>query len=329
MRIDLDLLDNGLDYILTGIIHLPYVDESYSENTWKYSVLNVFSGIELVLKEKLRQEHWSLVFEDVSNANEQKLLQGDFVSVSHNEVIKRLKGICNISINDEPINNLRKLRNRFEHFEVKITVLECKQIIASAMREVILFWNKYIISNCTQEQNQKFNQIQSIILSFDTYIESMLQKHNSLIETVLENNAGTLVHCNSCHNHSLIIFKGEQRQYQCFVCEKKQSKQDYLNSIRSYEEERVNRKSKRFSFVHYNTECPCCKKQTRVRYQPSYYSTKGEYQDDYYFCIDCLYYETEGQIRSKEFEMELAELEKKHTPAEFIEILNKRLRELE
>lgn len=327
MRINLDLLDNGLDYIMTGINHLQFESQSHSENIWKYSVLNVFSGIELILKEKLRQEHWSLVFEDVSNASEQKLLQGDFVSVSHNEVVKRLKGICNISINDEPINNLRKLRNRFEHFEIKVTVLECKQIIALAMRETILFWNKYLLSTCTEEQNQKFSYIQSIILSFDTYIESMLQKHNSLIETVLENNAGILVHCQDCHNRGFIIFKGEQKQCQCYVCDKKYSKQEYLDKIRSSERGRTERKSLRGAFMPYDNKCPNCKNQTRIRCD-QIYNSAGEYEGVYYFCVDCLYSETEADIRSKEFEMELAELKKTLKPAEFTEMLNQRIKEL-
>jgi len=75
MKIELNLLDNGLDFIIEGLkptTRLWGYDKV--ESVWKYSVLNIFSGIELILKERLRREHWSLIFEDVSNANEQKLL---------------------------------------------------------------------------------------------------------------------------------------------------------------------------------------------------------------------------------------------------------------
>ena len=125
----------------------------------KYSILNIFSGIELLLKEKLKQEHWSLVFEDVSKANKEKFLKGDFVSVNHGNIIKRLKGISNITVNDKHINELRILRNQFEHFEAKMEILKCKEMIALSIREVIIFWEEYFSEECNEEQYKKFNLI--------------------------------------------------------------------------------------------------------------------------------------------------------------------------
>jgi hypothetical protein len=123
MKIELNLLDNGLDFIIEGIKPTHRIwEKDNPENNWKYSILNTFSGIQLILKDRLKKEHWSLIFEDVTNANEEKLIEGDFNSVNYNGLIKRLKGISNIKINDTPFNNLRKLRNKFEHFEIKVEI---------------------------------------------------------------------------------------------------------------------------------------------------------------------------------------------------------------
>ncbi len=328
MKIELSLLDNGLDYIIAGLEPATNIGKSkYNDLKWKYSVLNVFSGIELILKERLRQEHWSLIFEDIGNANEPKLLLGDFVSVNHSELVKRLKGICNITINDEPINNLRKLRNRFEHFEVKITTLECKETIAEAVRELILFWNKYILPKVSIEQTEKFNFIKSMVFEFDVYVNNMIQKHNSIIDSILKNNAGIKVHCKECFNNSFIIYKDANKECQCFVCENKIAKQEYLIKIREQEnEERVSEFMSDFNI--YDKKCPNCQNETRIKISPWYFSVSKEHQSDYYFCLNCLYYETSSDIWKREFDKEVAELREKHTEAEVIEIIKDRLKKI-
>lgn len=55
-EITLDLLDNGIDYILEAVRPL-FLNRLESQHLLKYSILHLYSGIELLLKEKLRQEH--------------------------------------------------------------------------------------------------------------------------------------------------------------------------------------------------------------------------------------------------------------------------------
>lgn len=330
MEINLNLLDNGLDFIVEGLKPTTHIFRSdKTEIIWKYSVLNVFSGIELILKHRLKQEHWSLIFEDVSDASELKLEQGNFVSVNHSNIIKRLNRICNIKINDTPINELRKLRNKFEHFEVKIEVNECKQAIVSAIREMIIFWNNNILQNSTKEQNQKFDWIKSMAFEFDTYALNMLQKHNKKIDGILKSNSGILIHCTSCSNLSFMIYGDEARKFECFVCEDAITKENFLKEIRKSELETSNEENSFLpDYEEYDYDCPNCKHQTRVRYKPSYFLSTDEYQPDYFFCIECLHYETQSDIVSREFEKELLELEKNHSPEEFLEILKNKIKHL-
>ena len=89
-KITLNLLDNGLDYIHEAVEPI-LIAHKQSQHSWKYSVLHIYSGIELLLKERLKREHWSLIFQDINNANLTKLEKGNFVSVYHDELVKRLK----------------------------------------------------------------------------------------------------------------------------------------------------------------------------------------------------------------------------------------------
>jgi len=317
--IKLNLLDNALDYIYEAVRPI-FLTSTYSQHSWKYSILHFFSGIELLLKEKLKQEHWSLIFQDVNNANQQKFLEGDFVSVYHDELIKRLNGISKVNINDEPIKKLRDLRNRFEHFEVNISIIECEEIVADALYEIIKFWEYNFKDTCTKEQQVKFNMIESIALDFKTFKTQRLKKFKKAIKGVQQNNNGLIVLCPYCGTESFALFKNNQKQCKCFVCDKTYKKEEYLNNQREYEKEQRERISFISPYEPYATTCKSCKKETIIRYEVS---------DDLtlFICINCLdkrTYSKEEQ-RKIEFDKWLKKLEKEHTEEEVIEILKEEL----
>ena len=68
--IQLSMLENGLDFIRSG---LKSIASPQSKFDLKYAVLHLSAGIELVLKDRLRREDWTLIFDDVTQADERKL----------------------------------------------------------------------------------------------------------------------------------------------------------------------------------------------------------------------------------------------------------------
>jgi hypothetical protein len=328
VKLELDLLDNGLDFIIEGLKPTTRIwGSKLSDNKWKYSVLNIFSGIELILKEKLKREHWSLIFQDVSNANRQKLIQGDFISVSHLDAIKRLREICGVSIDDTPIDALRRLRNKFEHFEINITIDECKQIIAAALKEVLAFIDNYILSVASEDQNLKVEQIKSMLFEFDTFVANQLTTYHNAIRGILSSNSGKLIHCKYCSNESFVVFKDPSKEYRCFVCNKTIAKNEFLNAIRQKEDEELNEEDTFLRAEEYNRNCVKCGGKSRVKFSPSYFLVSTEYQPDYFICLDCLHFKTSTDILNEVLEKELAELEKTHSREEVIKILQSKMRE--
>jgi hypothetical protein len=71
------LLENALDSISMALEFLANEDR----NRLKVTVLLLGQGVELVLKARLEQEHWSLIFDDPRNAGLNKFEKGDFKSV--------------------------------------------------------------------------------------------------------------------------------------------------------------------------------------------------------------------------------------------------------
>jgi hypothetical protein len=144
------LLENGLDFLESSLDYLsaassnqhsskstktPKVMPHEQKRNLKYALLHLSSSIELIFKERLHQEHWSLVFRDVSKANKEAYDSGDFQSVTFQEAQDRLISICEIEFTQKQLRDLKKLRdrrNKIEHFGV-IDSLLAVQVSVSEM----------------------------------------------------------------------------------------------------------------------------------------------------------------------------------------------------
>jgi len=315
-NIVLNLLENGLDYIYEAVEPI-FVAHKQSQHSWKYSVLHLYSGIQLLLKERLRREHWSLIFQDINSADLAKLEKGNFVSVYHDELVRRLQNIANVTVNDEPIKNLRDLRNRFEHFEINIAQNKCEEILAAALDETIQFWEHNLEADSTNEQKEKFKSIKFIATGFEAYRKQRLEKFQKAINGIVKNRSGVIVFCPDCHSQSFVVFKDDEKTCKCFVCGSKYQKDIYLKNIREYEEHIKGGESLfSDSYKPYDTTCSTCKKNTRVRYDVSYELT-------IYCCLNCLHEEKftiENQVRFENADW-YERLEKAHTNKELLKIM--------
>ncbi len=85
----------------------------------KYSVIHFAIAVELILKARLMNEHWSLVVEKTSDADIASFLEGKCKTVNPAEAIRRLVKICGQKITKEASEQFLKLaahRNRMLHF---------------------------------------------------------------------------------------------------------------------------------------------------------------------------------------------------------------------
>ena len=62
-KLTLDLLNNGIDFICAGVEY--FLHDEPDPRSHKYAVLYLFSGLLLLLKERLRREHPSLIFKEI------------------------------------------------------------------------------------------------------------------------------------------------------------------------------------------------------------------------------------------------------------------------
>lgn len=92
--------------------------EEFDESP-KYSVIHFCAAVELLVKARLMQEHWSLIVAKPELADKEKFQKGEFVSVSLAEAKKRLQKIADEPIPDRAMARFLELaghRNKSIHF---------------------------------------------------------------------------------------------------------------------------------------------------------------------------------------------------------------------
>lgn len=117
----MDLLENGIDFIRSGI-EAFYMQIDPKPRDHKYAIVHLFAGILLVLKERLRRDHPSLIFMRVEDAIEE-----DAKTVDFDTLVKRLTACTTSKLEDGDVRFLRSaqmLRNRLEHYQLDMNLKE-------------------------------------------------------------------------------------------------------------------------------------------------------------------------------------------------------------
>ena len=96
------MLANGLDFILNSTEQLRIAEESEDEKerarAYKYSLLHLSAGIELLMKSRLYIDNWTYIVADIDKIDRKKFEADDFVSVDYTKCIERLNKLCGVEI---------------------------------------------------------------------------------------------------------------------------------------------------------------------------------------------------------------------------------------
>jgi hypothetical protein len=116
-----DLIGNALDFISSSL------ERTALESDPKKSILHFAIGIELILKARLLQNDWLLLYENPDNANYDEFCAGNFKSISVESAIKRVfilsktdkSNPTKISLMEnflQEVKEIKPIRNKLVHF---------------------------------------------------------------------------------------------------------------------------------------------------------------------------------------------------------------------
>jgi hypothetical protein len=137
MKIEFNLLENARDSIERAIELVAWGDEQPEARRLKQAIQSVAHGVELLLKERLKQVHPCLIWENVD-----KYPSLNARTVTAEQAIARLSSIGGLNFEPrdlELIRSLRATRNAIEHYAWNTTKQEAEAIVGKALEFAIHF----------------------------------------------------------------------------------------------------------------------------------------------------------------------------------------------
>lgn len=295
-KIEFDLLENGLDFINNS---LNPILESNNEHELKYSILHISAGLELLLKEILRNEHWSLIFEKVDSANLNSLLTGDFISASFETILNRLEKIAEIQISEDAkkyIRDIRKKRNRIEHFAFQENDVAIKSIVSNVLSHI----HEIIRENLDmKEYSDKSQDLYKEILKKSTRFEEFTSLLNSHLKPDLDKlklQKVKILDCPECFQHTLPI----DENLKCLFCGYTDSPENvahaYIENIREISEYEEIKDGGYFPLE----DCPNCRARALLIHENSF------------ICFSCLVVWNSDELKACDWCNELYEAKDDH-----------------
>jgi hypothetical protein len=184
----------------------------------KYGLLHLSSGVELLFKEALRREHWSLIFRDPDQATAEALESGDFSSADFDSCLKRLENIAGAKLSKTERTELlsvRRKRNRLEHFGIADSNEAVIASSAHLMSTVVDFMRERLEPDQWDQSCKKY--LEDIMRKLSDFKE-LVHHRNDDIQNALKQarETGAVFVCSLCLQNTLAL--GDRSQVRCLFC---------------------------------------------------------------------------------------------------------------
>lgn len=209
----LGLAENALDFIRNGIAQISGKD--LNTNKAKYGLLHFVSGVELLLKKKLFDEDWKLIFRNISKASEDKLRSGDFESAYLDDCVERLTRDCGVSIAPKDVallKTLKRERNKVEHYELSISQEEIESFLVKGWEFVLDFVAEHLKASDILED--EIDSIRTLMVGHEAFVKTRLEAIQPKLDEIIQSK-GTFVSCPRCLNDA---FAFQEDRWHCLFC---------------------------------------------------------------------------------------------------------------
>ncbi|MCP9991177.1 hypothetical protein LUX09_12815 [Streptomyces albogriseolus] len=212
-------MQNGVDYLHSVVDHLT-ADEQPHPRDLKYAVLHLQASAEVLLKARLLQEHWSLVFKDPGLASRKKFEAGDFESCTTNGAIARLKDIAGVTVDDRAAKSLAVLsrwRNALQHYGLKVNARAVDTRAAQVLDFLVAFVHDQLLPSLPGEEagplTSELERVRIRVLTIKSFIDTRLKR----LADELKDFKDRTVECCSCGEATLVVGEGS-KPLSCRFC---------------------------------------------------------------------------------------------------------------
>ena len=205
-----NLTENSIDYLLLAG---EQVQEG-SDRMIKHSVATLADGVELLLKSRIEEKDWSLLFKEIDKACRSKYESGDFISITFDQATKRLKNLCDVEIADKQltiVNELRQSRNRIRHFAISIDAEVAMSLVAKTFSFALSFIAEHL-PHANDDCSEDLVAIRELLGKFDEFVDERFKQ----IQAKLDAHSSPEIDCPVCLQTAYMI---EGDRVRCYFCE--------------------------------------------------------------------------------------------------------------
>lgn len=231
-----NLLENSFDYILDAVSRLK--EPEPDKKSMKYALVHLWSGVELLLKKRLMDEHWSLIFNNIDDKKSSKaaLKTGDFESVYFKHAIKRLKNFCEIDISKSKdiLEVIRQDRNKIEHYQFEKSKIQVVSNLIEVWAFILDFTSNHMNISCDTEAIKVFEQIREIMVCHEEFIRHRKKTISSdLSDRRKKSKYQNLLKCPVCFQKAIPLILNDDDEIECVFCNISKNWKDFMVDWRS------------------------------------------------------------------------------------------------
>ncbi len=213
------VVKNAIDFLNTSIKQL--------EENPKYSMINFYSAIELCLKARLMDEHWSLISVNIDKISQEKLKRGDFHSVGLEQARERLGNLTGQGLEENEykcFDSLRIERNKLVHFYSTDFEKSKENLFEYHSKQLTAWYYLYhiLIDRWDETFRAFFANIEELNRIMYSKKEFLRAKYKTILPDIemLKKKGVHFGDCQECDLESLGVFVKETpvAEYECLVC---------------------------------------------------------------------------------------------------------------
>ncbi|MFP1628870.1 hypothetical protein ACLB9X_27685 [Streptomyces sp. 5K101] len=206
---DLDFppVQNGVDYLNSACFKLGHP----TPRNLKYAVLHLQAATEVLLKARLQQEHWSLVFKDPGLATRQRFEVGDFESCTTAAALARLKDIAGVAVDDKSAKSLAilsKWRNAIQHYGLKTQARAVEARAAQVLDFLVAFVHDHLLPALPKSEADELDKQLYIIRSSVRRMQAFSDTRRKRLSSELDDHKPRTVQCPDCSEWALVVGEG-------------------------------------------------------------------------------------------------------------------------
>ncbi|WP_328333394.1 hypothetical protein [Streptomyces sp. NBC_00455] len=221
---------NGADYLVSVVEHLT--KDAVGPRDLKYAVLHLQAAIEVLLKERLSREHWTLVFYDPGQASLRRFHEGDFESCTTKQAVQRLRSIVGCDITDDERNALIALatdRNALQHYGLTQNAHAVEARAGRVLDFLYRFIHVELINPTLGTEDQRLsvelNFVSKGVRSIDAFVKQRMRR----LRGDLKGSEPRTIDCPACGQNALILAASRPPlPHRCLFCEKLYSRAEIM-----------------------------------------------------------------------------------------------------